>query len=83
MANNLQKGSGGPMRLFVGSLHFNITEDMLRGIFEPFGKVSRKWGKPLNGFGKVGRVSVPLHSVWAWLTHCMQSNGRMGPCWES
>ena len=25
MANNLQKGSGGPMRLYVGSLHFNIT----------------------------------------------------------
>lgn len=35
-----QKGAGGPMRLYVGSLHFNITEDMLRGIFEPFGKVS-------------------------------------------
>lgn len=28
------------MRLYVGSLHFNITEEMLRGIFEPFGKVS-------------------------------------------
>ena len=28
----------GPMRLYVGSLHFNITEDMLKGIFEPFGK---------------------------------------------
>uniref|UniRef100_A0A5F9C5G2 RNA binding motif protein 23 n=1 Tax=Oryctolagus cuniculus TaxID=9986 RepID=A0A5F9C5G2_RABIT len=39
MANNLQKGSGGPLRLYVGSLHFNITEDMLRGIFEPFGKI--------------------------------------------
>lgn len=38
-ANNLQKGSSGPMRLYVGSLHFNITEDMLRGIFEPFGRV--------------------------------------------
>lgn len=23
----------------MGSLHFNITEDMLRGIFEPFGKI--------------------------------------------
>lgn len=34
------KGNTGPMRLYVGSLHFNITEDMLRGIFEPFGKVS-------------------------------------------
>ncbi|XP_007949363.1 probable RNA-binding protein 23 [Orycteropus afer afer] len=39
MANNLQKGSGGPMHLYVGSLHFNITGDMLRGIFEPFGKI--------------------------------------------
>lgn len=29
----------GPMRLYVGSLHFNITEDMLKGIFEPFGKI--------------------------------------------
>lgn len=38
-ANNLQKGNSGPMRLYVGSLHFNITEDMLRGIFEPFGKI--------------------------------------------
>lgn len=34
------KASAGPMRLYVGSLHFNITEEMLRGIFEPFGKVS-------------------------------------------
>lgn len=29
----------GPMRLYIGSLHFNITEEMLRGIFEPFGKI--------------------------------------------
>uniref|UniRef100_A0A4W5N602 RNA binding motif protein 39b n=1 Tax=Hucho hucho TaxID=62062 RepID=A0A4W5N602_9TELE len=39
MANNLQKGNAGPMRLYVGSLHFNITEDMLRGVFEPFGRI--------------------------------------------
>ncbi|XP_069113663.1 RNA-binding protein 39-like isoform X2 [Argopecten irradians] len=38
-ANILQKGNSGPMRLYVGSLHFNITEDMLRGIFEPFGAI--------------------------------------------
>lgn len=31
--------SGGPMKLYVGSLHVNITEDMLRGIFEPFGRI--------------------------------------------
>lgn len=31
--------TAGPMKLYVGSLHVNITEDMLRGIFEPFGKI--------------------------------------------
>ncbi len=30
----------GPMKLYVGSLHVNITEEMLRAIFEPFGNVS-------------------------------------------
>nr|XP_021411010.1 probable RNA-binding protein 23 [Lonchura striata domestica] len=39
MAAPLQKGSGGPLRLYVGSLHCNITKEMLRGIFEPFGKI--------------------------------------------
>lgn len=39
MASRLQKGSGGPVRLCVGSLHCDITEGMLRGIFEPFGKI--------------------------------------------
>ncbi|CAF0887873.1 unnamed protein product [Adineta steineri] len=29
----------GPMKLYVGSLHFNITESMLRGIFDPFGRI--------------------------------------------
>ena len=43
-ANNMspqggQKATAGPMRLYVGSLHFNITEEMLKGIFEPFGKI--------------------------------------------
>ena len=45
----LQKVNSGPMRLYVGSLHYNITEAMLRGIFEPFGKVSTGRGsKELN-----------------------------------
>lgn len=39
MPNLTPKGQTGPMRLYVGSLHFNITEDMLRAIFEPFGKI--------------------------------------------
>uniref|UniRef100_A0A8C2D469 RNA binding motif protein 39a n=1 Tax=Cyprinus carpio TaxID=7962 RepID=A0A8C2D469_CYPCA len=55
LANNLQKGSSGPMRLYVGSLHFNITEDMLRGIFEPFGRVNSKALEQLNGFELAGR----------------------------
>lgn len=33
--------ASGPMNLYVGSLHFNITEEMLMGIFEPFGKVDK------------------------------------------
>ncbi|KTG32571.1 hypothetical protein cypCar_00030552, partial [Cyprinus carpio] len=60
LANNLQKGSSGPMRLYVGSLHFNITEDMLRGIFEPFGRFAdaecaKKALEQLNGFELAGR----------------------------
>ncbi|XP_053909102.1 probable RNA-binding protein 23 isoform X3 [Cuculus canorus] len=39
MASSLQKGGGGPLRLYVGALHCNITKEMLRGIFEPFGKI--------------------------------------------
>jgi len=29
------------MRLYVGSLHFNVSEEMLRGIFEPFGTIQK------------------------------------------
>ncbi|CAJ0966799.1 unnamed protein product [Ranitomeya imitator] len=39
MASNMQRSNSGPTRLYVGSLHVNITEDMLRGIFEPFGRI--------------------------------------------
>ncbi|GBG88761.1 hypothetical protein CBR_g48379 [Chara braunii] len=31
--------SGGARRLYVGNLHFNMTEDQLRTLFEPFGPV--------------------------------------------
>ena len=33
------KAPPGPTRLYVGSLHFNITEQMIKAIFEPFGTV--------------------------------------------
>lgn len=29
----------GSMKLYIGSLHVNINEDMLKGIFEPFGNI--------------------------------------------
>jgi RNA-binding protein 39 len=29
----------GSMKLYVGSLHVNISEEMLKGIFEPFGSI--------------------------------------------
>lgn len=32
----------GAAKLYVGSLHYNINEEMLRAIFEPFGKVSSR-----------------------------------------
>lgn len=37
-AEKLKKPQG-PTRLYVGSLHFNITEQMVKAIFEPFGAV--------------------------------------------
>jgi len=32
--------TSGPLKLFIGNLHTCITSDMLRGIFEPFGRLS-------------------------------------------
>lgn len=39
-AQNLKKAEG-PRKLYVGSLHYNINETMLKKIFESFGNVSR------------------------------------------
>jgi RNA-binding protein 39 len=39
-AESLKKAEG-PKKLYVGSLHHNINEDMLHGIFSPFGNVER------------------------------------------
>jgi len=35
----LQKATQGHTKLYVGNLHENITDDMLKGIFSPFGRV--------------------------------------------
>ena len=29
----------GPMKLYVGNLHSTISDDTLRGIFEPYGRI--------------------------------------------
>lgn len=39
-AQNLKKAEG-PKKLYVGSLHYNINEAMLKAIFEPFGAVEK------------------------------------------
>ena len=65
MANNLQKGNAGPMRLYVGSLHFNITEEMLRGIFEPFGRVSRLFPPPRWSVGTLPAARWRCGASWA------------------
>lgn len=70
MPNLMPKGQTGPMRLYVGSLHFNITEDMLRGIFEPFGKIDniQLIMDPETGRSKgYGFLTVCLHIVIATL----------------
>uniref|UniRef100_A0A8C5YZN9 RRM domain-containing protein n=1 Tax=Marmota marmota marmota TaxID=9994 RepID=A0A8C5YZN9_MARMA len=69
MANNLQKGSAGPMRLYVGSLHFNITEDIVQLMMDSETGRSKCYGfitfsdsecakkalEQLNGFELAGR----------------------------
>lgn len=37
-AQNLKKAEG-PRKLYVGSLHYNINEIMLKAVFAPFGQV--------------------------------------------
>jgi len=37
----LQRAAQGATKLYVGSLHENITEDMLKGIFSPFGRIEQ------------------------------------------
>ena len=54
--------ANGPMKLYIGSLHVNINEDMLRGIFEPFGEVSiinmyKSYIKFLNKFQILDRCN--------------------------
>ncbi|XP_059807285.1 RNA-binding protein 39-like [Hypanus sabinus] len=49
-----QLAGDGPLRLYVGSLHADITQDMLRAIFTPFGKIDSLHliKDPLTGISK-------------------------------
>lgn len=38
-AAGAQSNGGGPMQLYVGSLHFNLTEADIKQVFEPFGEL--------------------------------------------
>ena len=82
--------SHGPMKLYVGSLHFNITEDMLRGIFEPFGRIdnitlmkdadtgrSRGYGKFSKGILDIDHGdSFRFHSFFS-CGRCQTSDGEL------
>ena len=35
----LTNADKGPMRVYIGNLHYSITEDMMRPLFEPFGRI--------------------------------------------
>lgn len=39
-AQNLMKKEG-PKKLYIGSLHYNITESIIKSIFEPFGHIEK------------------------------------------
>ena len=64
LAQNLKKAEG-PRKLYVGSLHYNITDAMLKAIFEPFGHVEKlAIQKDENGHSKgFGFVEVHMYSV--------------------
>ena len=68
----------GPMKLYVGSLHFNITEDMLRGIFEPFGRIDSitlmkdpDTGRS-RGYGKAKRLFKNYFSLFSFFKGFIQ-----------
>ena len=61
----------GPGRLYVGSLHPNITDDMLKGIFEPFGKVSTSNGG-LSVIIKLFVNKVIINYKYEMIIHCDQ-----------
>lgn len=54
MANSLQKGSGGPVRLSVGSLHLSIAENILQ--VNPLAKWVENEGNPRWELENIGRI---------------------------
>ena len=63
-AQNLMKKEG-PKKLYIGSLHYNITENIIKSIFEPFGhieklQIMRDEAGLSKGFGFI-EVSSSVH----------------------
>lgn len=74
--------NAGPMRLYVGSLHFNITEDMLKGIFEPFGRVSKAGMLVLSNIkGLCYSIVVSCHfQILSLCSYCNEITEKL-PTW--
>jgi len=63
-AQNLKKAEG-PRKLYVGSLHYNINEIMLKAVFAPFGQVINiNIQRESNGTSKgYGFIEVRVYTV--------------------
>ena len=61
----------GPMKLYVGNLHCNISDEMLKGIFEPFGRIQ---SIQLMKDQESSEKSSPLPEDWLVAPH---------PRWEN
>ena len=64
-AQNLMKQEG-PRKVYVGSLHYDIKEEMLKRIFEPFGTVENLMiQRDDNGQSKgFGFIEVRIECCW-------------------
>ena len=74
-ANQTTASSKGPMRLYVGSLHFDISEQMLKEIFEPFGRLDRVELIKEEGGKSKGYGFVTFHEADAAKKAMEQLNG--------
>ena len=82
-AQNLMKKEG-PKKLYIGSLHYNITEGIIKSIFEPFGhieklQIMRDEAGISKGFGfiEVSGIATCSHLQCTVYMLCMWSLGLL------